>query len=428
MFDRLTQLPGREVVFWLVLLTAVFNFTPALFDGESIEAEPIWRKGLKDIPVALLLATALVLRLREAPRGDGGLRELLERPFRGTPISPLMWTAILLLGLYMAVDFLVRRPPELEFLASARYYVGYPLVAWAVWALALPAGALRRVVAVVAGLAALQGVLAILEFSGVTPDTFYANYVILIHWIYPRAIGTLGNPNNLALFLALPAILLIAGALGRGWWRWLLLALIFVGMAMTFSKAVGLAMVVALGVIALTGRAAGHADPRALLPLGALALGLTALSAAGRFGSGSLLDRTEAAKQAWDRWTGSLEDFFFGDGFGSLVSATGGEVQSQAIDNMILALGVEGGSLALVLFGLVAVSAFVCAARARHGKSGDALALGIQAYLVFFLLYSPFVVNFRLFPGALFYWVGVGLLLSSVLPASREPDRSSSPA
>lgn len=401
------QLRRRELLLAALLVVAVFNFTTGLFSAESIESEAPWRKAIKDLPVAAVLLTAIVLRLRAGPRAWSN------------PIPRSFWVALGLLLAYMAIHFLARHPSESGFLISLRYYLGYPVLAWAIWALGLTRPELLRLTGGLVALGALQGVIATIEFAGVIPATFYGGAVL--GGRFPRAIGTLGNPNNLAIFLALPALLLVAGAYRARARSWILLALIFVGMALTFSKAVGLGLLVAAVVVGRARAASGSGWRRGGLLLVCGAIALTALSIAGRFRSNidSLLNRTEAAQAAWDQWTTNLQSFLFGDGFGSLATARDGQVESQAIDNMILALGVEGGLLGLVLFGVMVLAAFLGAARARRRHPGDPLAIGLQAYLVFFLLYSPFAVNFRLFPGALFYWAGIGLLLSSVAAAPR---------
>lgn len=410
--------PARvaEAALWATLLVAVFNFTPQLFTSDALVDEPTWRKAIKDLPLFLLFTVALLQR-----RSRGGEVAGRARAIYGV--------AFLALAAFMAIDFIARRPDLPEFLVSARYYVVYPLLVLVVSRMEISRAAVLRIAAALCAVAALESLIAVYEFSGVIADTFYANYVTVAGDEKPRAIGTLGNPNNLALFLALPALLLAAGAVARGALRWILLGLVLVGMVLSFSKAVGLAL--AIAVVAMEWTRRRELDLVRMIVAGGLGIGLFVLAIASRFGGELSVfavfgGRGSAVEQAWDIWTSDVKTFLIGEGFGSQIDASGGTISQIVTDNMALMLALEGGLLAVILFAVIVAHAFRALLAARR-NDGSPLVMALFGYAVFFLLYSPFVVNFRLFPGALLFWLAVGVAVAvsgQPAPSSARPEPS----
>lgn len=419
---------------WAALLIAVLNFTPSLFKQTPLELEPLWTRAVKDVALALVLSAGAATGLLRA-RGAGASwprpsdwRRLLAATRRTTGSSPsaIYSAPFLLLVAWIAIDAVVRTPQPAEFLVSVRYYLLYPLLVVAVAALRLDATVVRRIFTALAIVGAIEGLIALVEFFGYVEPTYYGGYISIGGELYPRTIGTLGNPNNLAIFLALAAILVLSGATGSGWWRWPVLALILTGLAFTFSKAAGVALL-ASAVVLETGRPAQGRLLRAGV-VGVVGLALSVWAVRQRFGgelSGFSIfgGRGDAFEAGFERWTADVSTFVFGEGFGSQVDVSGGGITQKVTDNMPLTLALEGGLIGLVLFAAVVCLTLRTVVRARRARPSPAQSV-ILAYLVFFLLYSPFVINFRLFPGAMFFWVFAGVAVG--LAAQRGDSRSSS--
>jgi hypothetical protein len=412
------------LVAWLVLLVAVFNFTGALFSSESVTEEALWTKVLKDLPILALLVV-LALHVRRDPAGRARValvREALSP--RRVPRGLLrgastyeMLAALLVLAALMAVlmvfSGLVVDPPSLGVLVSARYYVIYPLLSVAI----AVAGPLRlRPLAIgVVALGCLQTGVAILEYFETFGRSYYFGLVEFAGYLYPRAIGTLGNPNNLGIFLSLGIFLVLSAGPWRWRWRSAALVVLGVGLLLSVSRTAPLALVVALGIVGVRpGR-----GRIALGVAGAVAVVLVvALSSGARLGTdpstaGSFGNRGDTAANALRIWTEGPRSFLVGRGFDAQTSVgADGTVAETVIDNMILAIAVEGGLVALLLLaGIAALGvrmAYLASPRSSLGTVG-------RRYAWFLLVYTPLAVNFRLFPGALFFWVIVGSCAGAAL-------------
>lgn len=430
-----------EALVWLLVIAGVLNFTPALFRTTGLAAEPAWTKGLKDIPLLLVLGGAVFAGWRAGrgrPSLDAARRWLGSAlPNRAAGLAPLaVWERRLalslgLLAVFMVATAVILRPPLPGFGVSFRYYCAYPLLVWAVGVLVVGARARRRLLLLLAALGALEGVIAVFNFLGYPAETYYSNYVVLQGLGYPRAIGTLGAPGNLALFLGLPILLLAAGAGWRGPLRWILLAAALLGAALTFSKAVGVTL--AAGVLTLVLTGPHRLSRRARLSVAfALVAGLAvlALSIVGRF-DGRLTTQTvfgsrvDTVTVAFEEWIAGIDLFLFGGGFGSLLYSAGPEGVAELItDNMALTLALEGGLIGLILFCAVVgcvLALLLLAVRQGHGRANRAF-LG---YAVFFIPYALISVNFRLFPAAMLLWLAAGLAVAEAREAGTDPEHAS---
>lgn len=400
----------REVLLWLVILVAVFNFTPALFTPTNLVEEPAWQKALKDLPIILLLITAFSV----ASAGQTQRSPEVLRRFSAVTVPAF------LLGVAMIIDFSMRDIDILAFLVSARYYVLYPLLALAVWKLDLSRPEIHRLAVGVVVLGAFQGGLSIANFLGVVGESYYQGYVELGGSLRSRATGTLGNPNNLGLFLGLPALLLLHQGVFPSWRGKIVLVPILIGMALTFSKTVAVAF--ALVVVLQTTQGSRRGAALRVAGIVSLSLAFMYFAITGRVGGeisnySILGSRVVTTPEAFDEWFMSPTSFLVGRGYGSEAmtrSPSGSE--PVVTDTMMLFLALEGGVVALLLFtamviGAVRVSLFSM----RVAASG--LMTGLVGYMIFFLLYSPVTTNFRLFPGALFFWLSIGLM--ATLAASK---------
>lgn len=406
---------------WVLLLAAVFNFTPALFTNESLTEAALSTRVVKDAPVLILIAMLLVQvghsRSRGAHRGVSDHPSIrgLGRVLRGcgTPAEDraALFLAVSGMGAFVVMSLLLVSSPSLGVLASVRYYVVYPALALL---LALSGRANLRPLAIgVVILGCLQTLVAVLDFMGAWGPTYYAGEVELAGYIFPRAIGTLGNPNNLGIFLAFSLIIVVsAGEWHTGWGRAALIVLA-VGILLTFSKTVVMALALSYaGAVWAWGRRQGAR--KAMLLLGVLVF-LVVLMASSRATApagvlGAFGSRGVTANRALGEWLEGPFEFFLGHGFGSEVYVdAAGALQERVTDNMALSLAVEGGIVGLLLFTLIVAVGFRLI---FHHSASQTLGRVSRRYAVLFLAYTPLASNFRLFPGALLFWILVGLSAS----------------
>lgn len=404
-----TQLRMRELVLWGVLLIAVFNFTPALFTPTNVADEPLWQKAVKDLPIlALLMFAALV-------------------PPRATPIprrlTQVLRAAIGIMALTMALDALFRETALLSFLASCRYYILYPLLALAVIHLAFSRQEILRLCKGIIFLGVIEGCLAVPNFLGLIGESYFVGYVSLGGVEYTRPTATLGNPNNLGLFLGLPAILLLTKAVFDDWRGRVLLVPILVGMALSFSKTVAVAAALALIIVAVFDRRrGGWVRPSVMVALSGAFIFLTVAGRVGGDVSAEALlgSRTANVPDAFAQWTSTASTILFGNGYGSQENVA--SLRSTDVittDNMLLQVALEGGLLGVTVFAFVVY--LICRlAFSLGGRDASRLTKGFGTYLIFFVLYAPVANNFRLFPGALFFWMVAGFMVSLGVSEPRE--------
>lgn len=395
----LSKVRAREVVLWITVLFGVLNFAGFLFQPANVADAAVWTKVIKDLPLVLLLGTAALLPpVRWKPAG----LETFETLF-------LVWAAVLI-ALGLAIPTWTS-----GFLASARYYIAYPLLVLVVLRFDLSPEEISRTLRLIVLLGAMEGIIAVAEFSGHLKPTYYQNYVALGDRTgsYPRAIGTLGNPNNLGLFLGLPALLLLV-PLWRSprrlfglTWSLPLLLLVLTGITLSFSRSAAVALAIALvWTLGSIGRRAR------MLVLVSLMVILGWLTFAGRSQSeiSILGTRAQTQQQAFESWISSPRALVFGQGVGAdQIVSSSHLVRGPAIDSMILQLLLEGGLVAFAAFALLVGSGLQLLRRAWRALPDDPVIMGLLAYTIFFICYSPVAVNFRLFPGAMLFWLAIGL-------------------
>lgn len=386
----------REILLSIVIVLSVMNFLPTFLDpAASIDAGGPWNKLLKD---GLLIAVLLF--------------SMLFRP-RESQVFRFMFVPVALFALYLAASAI---RPEAELLSGAvslRYYVLYPMLAPAIYRMNLQPREIRRLVNLVVFLGVVQFGFSVVTFLGLGPNTSFEGYVSLGGNQYGRAIGTLGNPNNLGLFLGLPFLLLLHGEKHR-FGHSVALGVVGLAMLLTFSRSVPIALLL---TILLTLRDFRNLSLRQLRLVRIMGFALLVpvllyLSFIGRSGSvaseptGAFNPRAEILSNSLqDIKTGEL---IFGKGLGTLetISEDLQSVDQQVTDNIWLALLLELGLVGLGLFGFLVIRTIRAAAKWKM----EGVSRGIYAWLVFFLLYGFVSINYRLFPNAFFYWVGLGLL------------------
>lgn len=394
----------------------MLNFAPAQFTTESLDESATWTRAVKDGPVV-----ALVIVLLLDPRVRARLRMLMDqlslstvsRALRSDATPQALLSGLLLaaaaLGAFMALSSAVLQAPALGTLVSARYYVLYPVVAVLLACLRPPR--LRPFGVALLVLGCLQTVLAVLDFFGVLGVTFYFGQIQFAGYSYPRAIGTLGNPNNLGLFLGLVVIVVVSTVGIRRWSGRLALLVLTVGIVLTLSRTALIALGVTL-VVAVV--ASQHRRHRWTLAVGlALLFGVLLVLAAGsRNGSGASLsgiwgNRGDTAQNALQQWTSGPQSFLVGHGFASVSSVTdGGSLSNVVVDNMPLSIALEGGLVGLLLVAWMVVMAVRLALLAPRDSP---LGVVSRRYAILFLVYAPLSINLRLFPGSLFFWMLMGL-------------------
>jgi hypothetical protein len=394
---------GRELALWLTLVACVLNFLPALLHPLNLDDQSLTQRVVRDVVLLPLIAMALFGARAPTRKSASSMR-------LGAIFSGVLWA----LALLMVADLIARGSDELSFVVSFRYLVLYPSIALVVWRLGLSWAEINRVVLGVVWLGAAEAVVAILDFAGVIGNTrFDSSPDQLLGIGAGRAIGTLGNPNNLGLFLGLPAFLLIYGApaVSRRA-RIVTLAVILVGIGATLSKTAPAAMVLAVCLQRLLGHGRGRRWLPALglvvvlAPLLYLVVSLRvdgAVSVSSLFGS-----RVESVPEGLREFVSRTTVFVFGHGYGYGSQLSLGSATSFVADNMGLSVALEGGVLGLALFTTVVGTGIATVARAAR-KTPSPVADGLYAYCLFFAIYSLVAGNFRLFPGALLFWISVGL-------------------
>jgi hypothetical protein len=397
---------AHEAATVAVLVFATLNFTPTLFQTVSVSDEAPWTKVLKDVPVLALTLLLFMILLRD-PRARAAARERASE--LKVPIALLGALFILML-----LSFVLVAAPTLGTFVTARYYIGYPLLALLVALTPGPPRLAERLAAVLLILAGLEVVLAIADFAGLFGSTYYSNHVRLGPYLVTRAIGTLGNPNNLGVFLGLALILVVSG-LPRGIsgrWSLPVIGALVLGAALTFSKTIIIGIV---GILAWSVLRRSHGVIGRLRAGAVIVAGLTVLVLAGtsRRGAGLSLEGIAGSRQdtitdAWRNWTSDGYHFIFGEGWASLSDVLDGRLSETVTDNMFLTLGLETGLIGLLLFTALCTWLLVALFR-LHRESR--LAQASFTFAVFFCCYAPIAINFRLFPGALLFWLLGGLAL-----------------
>lgn len=364
----LLRLRAREVMLWIVVLIGVFNFAPALVTGENLNEQAVWTKVIKDACLLLLFGTAAFL---PAARGMDGFH-----------VALAAWAVVFVFGVYLSPG------PLGEAALSFRYYVLYPAVLLAIRRVDPSEQELRRVLRGLIMLGALQGLIAVAELQGLGAS-FYEGSVEIQGERYRRAIGTLGQPNNLGLFLGLPALLLPARLFSRRATA-VLAVLIGAGIALSFSRSAALALAISFLI--------NREMPRRAKTVAVVLLVVPLVWTILFVRQPSLGSRPTGQAQTFSEWTASTRTLLLGEGYG-----LEREESAIATDNMALGLAREGGVLAVTLMVLVVVTGF---RPNRKDRIGDSL----KAYAIFFLLYTPIAGNLRLFPGALLFWMVLGLM------------------
>jgi hypothetical protein len=353
----------REVLMHAVVIFGVLNFATVLFTPQNLNDQPIVLKAAKDLPLAALLVTSLLVQ------GRPGLGR-----FKG---RLLMW------GIAFGALVAISPQPPLGVLVDVRYLILYPLAAVAVWRLELSADEIRRVLRTLVILGVIEACIAIAEALGFAP-TYYTTAGIV-----PRAIGTLGNPNNLGLFLG-TAFLVAIGRLD-GHQHPLSLLILLGGIVATLSRATPVALALALVI-------PGGFPRRYKVLIGLVLLGALAVLAVHVREGTTGGSRVEQQSAAFSEWTSSPRTLFFGEGPGAQRNVANGQIEVLAApDSMVLTLTLDGGVVALVGFGLVLLEAL------RLLRPSPAWPIGL-----FFLAYTLVYSNFILFPTALFFWIIVG--------------------
>jgi hypothetical protein len=390
----LRRVRGRELIIWLVVLVAAFNFAPALFSPLSLRSQSIELRLVKDLPVLVLLVAGFAtIRHPDLPRGVRGWL--------------LGWTAVFGVSLLLAQS---AENPTASVLVSLRYYILYPMAGIALWRLNLADAERRRVLMLIVAVGIIVAIIAIVEFMGFLGQTYYEGYSEVGGRTFPRSISTLGNPNNLGLFLGLPVVIVISllqtrTALSKRTGV-LMLGILAVGIATSLSKATvpALGLTYVLGTRYPQGKVARYVLA-AVLSIGFVWLALDArtqgdINAQTLFGA-----RLDQNEEGFRIFQATPKTFLIGAGPGSQETLDeSGEVVSRITDNMILRLLLETGVVGAIAFSALLISAFRAVTPTKDWRSS-----AMRSWMMFVLLFSPFYANFRLFPASLLFWLAPAL-------------------
>ena len=376
----------RETVIWFALLVAAFNFAPVLFNAQSLNSQSLVTRIVKDVPLVLCFIVAI---------GTPGRQ----------PSKLLL--PVLALAIVVCVEALAIPQPVTAAFASVRYYVLYPALAVAVSRMDLTAEERGRVLRLIVVLGVIEGCIAVLEFFGYVGHAYNLGSAT-IGVAHVRAIATLGNPNNLGLFLTLSALVLFAAIdsyrLLKPVTAIIALVPVLAGIATTLSK--GVAVGLAIALLLQTKRVRGKA--RILLVL-VMVGGFLYFAIHGRAESTSQLlgSRPATNESGFREYTATTLRVLFGEGIGSQQQLVGNDVVSNVTDNMVLTMGLEGGLLLLFVFGFAVWTSI------RILQRMQGLEACLLGYGVYFLLFTLIYTNFRLYPASFLFWMAIGLAETS---------------
>lgn len=390
MVAGLLILRAWELFILACLLAAIDHLPMWLNPGMSTFAEPILLKLTKDIiAIGLLLAVVKI-------------RPTVQRRFLITYV---------LFGGYLFLRALVA--PGLIGLTGVRlrYLLFYPFLGMVF------AGALNSI-------EKITKFLRILTFTGVIVVLFGLYEIVTYHRTYysgyisfgpirQRMVSTLGNPNNLALFLQLPFLYLMSGLflkVTKSYRLFIPLFILGVGMFLTFSRTsfvMGLVGILCIAIMTRNFRAVALTS--FLLVIGMVTL---IIVYHGRASISILGTRLQLLIQFIAESTETGQVFLFGRGLGSGVIsvAVGEEIRVIVTDNSFTGLLRQAGVIGLTLFILLLSELTLLCVKAGQQISSvptRRLYITLMTWNTVFVLYALATPAFILYPTALIYWVSI---------------------
>lgn len=299
----------------------------------------------------------------------------------------------------------------------------------------------RMMLATLAGLAALQGLVAIAQqfVPAANPSGWLDREAFPS--VATRSTGTMYDPNRLAalLVLALPAALALSAQRGRAARSasYLLAALIVLGLIFTYSRAAWIGAVVAAGVwVLLSGRGEAQPGRRWAVPAVVLAVALAALLAYQPSRERALSvrapdDSSLACRVAvWRDALGVIgERPLLGAGLDAFQEArlahlneTSVQLPCRQAHNELLGLAADLGLLGAGAFVWLVIAALWRGFAAARGEVPSGSAAACVAALVGVLAMGVFdsTLNARYLPVIAAFWLLMGLLASVSRPGPRE--------
>jgi hypothetical protein len=391
----------------LLLVLALVNYFPTLFLHTLPAEGPLWAKLLKDLPVVAVLGIGLAsFRIKDV------LRSGLDRQVRVFLLVLAAW------ALLIAMNAAVTKPEPAGALVSLRFYVAYPLLALAIVGLDLSTRDILLLLRALVIMSAVEVLVAAGGAFGMWGGTTNAAEISVGGFSLHRALGTLGNPNNLAMFLGLPFFLLVArnrtlerSGLFSKTTTDVLASIMLVGLLLTFSRAA--ALLVAATLLLLLGKLRTSVTwIAAVVSVGAVVfMARAATPVELRYGD-SVEVRAGWAEEALTGSTKNIGSALFGTGLGTATTLTAEGIEVVQTDNMLLAFILElGFSGALAYSALLASVLWLMWATLRMRSPIAPVAGGLMAFGVMFALYTPVTVNARAFPPAMLFWLASGLMV-----------------
>lgn len=369
-----------------------------LSPGTNVYNEPVFFKLVKDLLVLGLFLS--VLRIH-------------------TTFSRRFFLTYTLFAAYMLLRGLADLAVIGEVAVILRYFTFYPLVGM------LFMGAYDRIEKMTTCLRIYVVISLIVVFVGVVEIStsrvsFYSGYVSFGP-IQQRMVSTLGNPNNLAMFLQVPLLYLISGIFMKTYrskMHFIPLICIIGGMFLTFSRTAYIAAL--CGVLFMSGMMRNlRTIFLSLFVACILFIGFLILQG-GRVEGGLFESRIEMLKAFLSQSLESGEYLLFGQGLGSSdpsVSRFSDEklYAGTVTDNTYTDILTRAGVIGLILF-MLFIASLTCACIRVWWHitvpSTKRVYLTLMSWNMVFLVYSVAAHAFILYPSVLFYWVSAFWILS----------------
>jgi len=401
---------------------AAFNYTYTFFSGTFATNEPAMLKIVKDLFVVSLLANYLTKSMLSGRLGIFKSRILI-------PISIFL--------LYLLLLFLYSFGQAGIPLVSLRFFLLYPLLIFVAARGLNSMDKITKYFKLFLNLGLVIAVIAILQSVFNLGNNVYSRYIIIFGLAPGRATATLGNPNNLAQFLAI-VFLCCWGFRSKPAREKLNLKyfsfypiVLFVGVLLTFSRTAFAFLIIVVNFAFLFQKRISKKALRIFVIVFLISLVVFSLFFASRGGLKNLLDDQRIpmyAETFSGIITGNFRLLFFG--FSMANSNVSGDQLAQVLagndvanpytavaDSLYVSIFNFAGIIGLFIF-VISILYFMKSGLKLYSKTEDPFVKGaafsIVLVIIFLLLSGIFIANLVLFPSAFYFWIFIGILLNLI--------------
>ena len=408
--------PSSRAVTIACSLSAFNSIHYLFYSNMSVFNEPVIYKSIKDI----LLFGLVVNLLFKVKRNDIRFSNLIQS----------MWPFILFIVMMLVHGVLFSiKGNYISIMLTLRYLLVYPLTGL------LCVGAFDSLEKkeIFFNMLVLVGSVAVcLEFWELSAgiNTGFVGYVN-IGPIHQRAVSSLQNPNNCALFLSIPFMYVLSKIYTKGL-RLLsaaILFLLFVGIILTFSRSVLISLMFSIIIMALIHRSLPSflLLPPFLLTIILLYVYTTSIrmrdAGEGVFSSalpalsnilGRLLFGIGRSSPAWAGKTGM--EWLTGIGYGS--------EQYVTTDSMYAALFLGGGIFTVLSFlaMITGIGHILYKLLNKSGNEDRHIAILIFCVFIIIIFHMFSAITLKLYPVSLIFWILVSMALGMYFKKAENAD------